>query len=196
MLAWRSFRSGRYRAWAASSDPNLGWLGPGGIQQPDVLVLATGGPWRHRPAQTPAGRLWRALLKLNCRALSRLRPLRPSDAARSARGRLRLLGGTSLCASGWPVASSAGSRAQVPSSHRFSASEAPNGTNPCPFAASPKTALASAVRWRRRNTAAITRTSMRGCENNTELGPLTWLSRTLCARAPGRGLSLGCFASG
>ena len=99
--------------------------------------------------------------------LPRLLPLRLSGAARSVRGRLRLLGAAGPVASGDPASSSAGSRAHVPSSQRFNAWDASNGTSPWPFAASSKTALASAVRWRNSSAAADTRTSMRGCVKST-----------------------------
>jgi hypothetical protein len=53
--------------------------------------------------------------------LSRLLPFRLSGVARSVRGRLRLRGVAGRAASGGPATSSAGSRAQVPSSQRFNA---------------------------------------------------------------------------
>jgi len=99
--------------------------------------------------------------------LPRLLPLRLSGAARSVRGRLRLLGAAGPVASGDPASSSAGSRAHVPSSQRFNAWDASKGISPWPFAASSKTALASGVRWRNSSAAADTRTSMRGCVKST-----------------------------
>ena len=126
---------------------------------PCALVASTGPSFACRALARPA--------QDQPPGLSRLLPLRLSVAARSVRGRLRLLDGAGRAASGCPASSSAGSRAHVPSSQRFNAWDASKGTSPLPFAASSKTALASAVRWRNSSAAADTRTSIRGCVNNT-----------------------------
>ncbi len=102
---------------------------PGGLHRSELRLPALARPTQDQPPR-----------------LSRLLPLRLSGAARSVRGRLRLLEGAGWAASDGPASSPAGSRAHVPSSQRFNAWDASNGTSPLPFAASSKTALASAVR--------------------------------------------------